>query len=70
MTTNKISDLQQDKKPVANNPLTDIAGKFGGEFWRETLSEIQLSREIEKEEMKKLLDDLDIVSVTKTIYAY
>ena len=59
MTTHKITNLQQDKKPITENPLTGIAGKFGGKFWTETLSEIQRSREIEKEEMKKLLDDLD-----------
>ena len=59
MKTNKITNLQKDKKPINDNPLTDISGKFGGKFWTETLSEIQRSREIEKEEMKKLLDDLD-----------
>ena len=59
MTTDKIADLQQDKTPITENPLTDIAGKFSGQFWKETLSEIQRSREIEKEEMKKILDDLD-----------
>ena len=59
MTTDKIADLQPDKKPITDNPLTDIASKFGGKFWIETLLEIQRSREIEKEEMKKLLDDLD-----------
>ncbi len=59
MTTDKIADLQQDKMPITENPLTDIAGKFGGQFWTETLSEIQRSREMEKEEIKKLLDELD-----------
>ena len=59
MTTDNIADLQKDKTPITENPLTNIAGKFGGKFWTETLAEIQRSREIEKEEVKKLLDDLD-----------
>ncbi|AFZ35652.1 hypothetical protein Sta7437_2102 [Stanieria cyanosphaera PCC 7437] len=56
MTTNKISDRQPEKKPVTNNPLAEIAGKFGGKFWQQTQEEIQRSREKDKKELETLLD--------------
>lgn len=58
MTTDKISNRQPEKKPFNNNPLAEIAGKFGGKFWQQTQEEIQRSRKIEKKEIKKLLDNM------------
>ena len=61
MTTDNIFDRQQEKKPIIDNPLADIVGKFGGKLWLETLSEIQRSRDINKKEVKKLLNNTDDV---------
>ena len=58
MTADKISNQQQEKKPITDNPLADIAGKFGGKLWSDTLSEIRNSRKIEKKEIIKLLDNM------------
>lgn len=54
MKTNKVSH-KDETKPVIDNPLVDIAGKFGGEFWRETQSEVETYRQADKEETIKLL---------------
>ncbi len=45
-----------ENKPVIDNPLLDIAGKFGGEFWQLTQSEIERSRQTDREEINKFLD--------------
>ena len=57
MKTNKVSDRQSESKQASDNPLADIAGKFGGEFWLETQSEIERSRKKDREETNKLLDN-------------
>ena len=57
MKTNKVSDRQSESKQASNNPLADVAGKFGGEFWLETQSEIERSRKKDREETNKLLDN-------------
>lgn len=56
MKTNKVSHQQSETKQAIDNPLADIAGKFGGEFWLETQSEIKRSRKTDREETNKLLD--------------
>ncbi len=56
MATDKTSQKQSQTTPVVNNPLVDIAGKFGGEFWLETQSEIERSRQVDKEKMKEFQD--------------
>ena len=57
MTIDK-SFRQQPKIQKANdNPLSDIAGKFGGEFWLKTQSEIEISRQKDKKETKQLQDN-------------
>ena len=56
MKANKVSHQQSETKQVIDNPLADIAGKFGGEFWLETQSEIERSRKTDREETNKLLD--------------
>lgn len=49
---------QQSKIQKANdNPLRHIAGKFGGEFWLKTQSEIERSRQKDKKETKQLQDN-------------
>ncbi len=65
MATDKTSQKHSQTTPVVNNPLADIAGKFGGEFWLETQSEIERYRQIDKEEIeednltkKEILSDL------------
>ncbi|MGL5939568.1 MAG: hypothetical protein ACRC2S_04150 [Waterburya sp.] len=58
MTIDKISNRQPEKKSVTNNPLAEIAGKFGGKFWQQTQEEIQRFRKIDKEKVKKLLDNM------------
>jgi hypothetical protein len=58
MTSNKASDREQKKEQIANHPLANLAGKFGGKFWEETLEQIEASRKKEKEEMKKFLDNM------------
>ena len=56
MKTNKVSHKQSETKQAIDNPLVDIAGKFGGEFWHLTQSEIERSRQTDREETNKLLD--------------
>lgn len=56
MTTNKVSRQQSETKQAIDNPLAKVAGKFGGEFWLETQSEIEASRKKDKEEIDQLLD--------------
>ena len=59
MKTNKVSHKQHkqsETKQAIDNPLVDIAGKFGGEFWHLTQSEIERSRKKDREETNKLLD--------------
>ena len=51
MATDKASQQQAKTKQLSSNPLTDIAGKFGGELWLETQSEIENAR---KKTEKKL----------------
>ena len=56
MKTNKVSHKQSESRQAIDNPLVDIAGKFGGEFWHLTQSEIEHSRKTDREEINKLLD--------------
>jgi hypothetical protein len=58
MMTDKVSNPQPKTKVTEKNPLADIAGKFGGQFWQETQSEIQLARKIDRrqEETEQLLN--------------
>ena len=56
MTTNQDSHQQSKTKLPNQNPLADIAGKFGGKYWLETQSEIERSRSIDREETEKLLN--------------
>ena len=56
MTTNKDSHHSSKTKLSNQNPLADIAGKFGGKFWRETQSEIERSRSQDREETERLLN--------------
>jgi hypothetical protein len=56
MTASKDSH-QKSKTQLSNqNPLADIAGKFGGKFWLDTQSEIERSRSIDREETERLLN--------------
>lgn len=56
MMTDKVSNPQPKTKVTEQNPLANIVGKFGGQFWQETQSEIQLTRKIDREETEQLLD--------------
>ena len=56
MATDKASQQQSKTKQLSNNPLADIAGKFGGESWLETQSEIENARKRDKKETNKSLD--------------
>ena len=56
MTTNQDSHQQSKTKLPNQNPLADIAGKFGGKYWLSTQSEIERSRSIDREETEKLLN--------------
>jgi hypothetical protein len=53
MTTNKISNQHQERKPISAHPLAGIAGKFGGQAWLDTLAEIERFRRAEKEEVNE-----------------
>ncbi|MBE9045764.1 hypothetical protein IQ255_15340 [Pleurocapsales cyanobacterium LEGE 10410] len=55
MTIDKSSQ-QQPKIQKADNPLKDIAGKFGGEFWLKTQSEIERFRQKDRKETEQLQD--------------
>ena len=59
MTTNKDSHQQSKTKLSNQNPLADIAGKFGGKYWLSTQSEIERSRSIDREETERLLNTSD-----------
>ncbi|MGL5833917.1 MAG: hypothetical protein ACRC1Z_11900 [Waterburya sp.] len=50
--TDKVSNPQPKTKVTEKNPLADIAGKFGGQFWQETQLEIQLARKTDREQAK------------------
>ena len=56
MTTSKDFDQKSKTKLSNQNPLTDIAGKFGGKFWWSTQSEIERSRSIDREETERELN--------------
>ena len=56
MATDKASQQKFKAKQLNNNPLADIAGKFGGEFWSGTQSEIENARKRDKEETSKNVD--------------
>lgn len=56
MTTNKNSHQKSPTKPSNQNPLANIAGKFGGKFWLETQSEIERSRKMDREEIEQELN--------------
>lgn len=56
MTTNKDSHQKSKTKLSNQNPLADIAGKFGGEFWLSTQSEIESARSTDREETEQLLN--------------
>ena len=55
MTTSKDSHQKSPTKPSNQNPLANIAGSFGGQFWWETLSEIEHSRKMDREETEREL---------------
>ncbi|MBW4671589.1 MAG: hypothetical protein KME60_30230 [Cyanomargarita calcarea GSE-NOS-MK-12-04C] len=57
MTINKLPKNQDKKLQILEHPLAKIAGKFEGEFWENTLLEIQNFRETEKQNINKTLDD-------------
>lgn len=56
MTTERISNQQSEIEPSKQNPLADIAGKFGGEFWLKTQTEIKRSRKTDREEINQLIN--------------
>ncbi len=58
MTTNKLPKNKDKKPQISEHPLAKLAGKFEGEFWENTLWEIQNLREIEKQEINKTLDPI------------
>lgn len=51
MTSSKEHQHKPETKLSSQNPLAGIAGKFGGEFWLATQSEIELSRKRDREEL-------------------
>ncbi|MEM8779763.1 MAG: hypothetical protein AAGF26_12990 [Cyanobacteria bacterium P01_G01_bin.49] len=56
MATDKASQQQSKTKQSSNNPLADIAGKFGGKFWLDTQSEIENTRKRDREETEEKLN--------------
>jgi hypothetical protein len=52
MKTNKVSHQKSESKQAIAHPLANIAGKFGGEFWLETQSEIERSRKTDRKEIR------------------
>lgn len=56
MTTNKLPKQKQKQPQIPGHPLAKLASKFEGEFWENTLTEIERYREIEKQELNKTLD--------------
>jgi hypothetical protein len=56
MKTNKVSHQQPENKLISDNPLANIAGKFGGEFWSETQLAIARSRQADLEETNQILE--------------
>ena len=57
MATDKTSQQQSKTNQLLNHPLADIAGKFGGEFWLDTQSEIKIARQRDKKETSENLDN-------------
>ncbi len=57
MTTNKLPKKKNKKTLIPEHPLAALAAKFEGEFWENTLLEIQKYREIEKQEINRVLDN-------------
>jgi hypothetical protein len=56
MTTNKLPKKKDKKTPIPQHPLAKLAGKFEGEFWEDTILEIQKFRDLEKQEINNILD--------------
>ena len=57
MKNNKLPKKKDKKIQISEHPLAKLAGKFEGEFWENTLLEIQNLREIEKLEINKTLEN-------------
>ncbi len=57
MTTHKLSKKKEKKPQISKHPLAKLAGRFEGEFWENTLLEIQNMRETEKQEINQVLDN-------------
>jgi hypothetical protein len=57
MTTHKLSKKKEKKSQITKHPLAKLAGRFEGEFWENTLLEIQNMRETEKQEINQALDN-------------
>ena len=56
MTTSKDSHQKSPTKLSNQNQRANIAGKFGGKFWLSTLSEIERSRKMDREETERELN--------------
>ena len=56
MTTSKNSHQNSQTELSNQNPLSDIAESFGGQFWLLTLSKIERSRKIDREEIEQELN--------------
>jgi Rod binding domain-containing protein len=57
ITTHKLSKKKEKKAQIPKHPLAKLAGRFEGEFWENTLLEIQNMREAEKQEINQALDN-------------
>jgi hypothetical protein len=47
---------QPPLEPIPNHPLAAIAGKFEGEFWEETLAEIQRARKADRQYWQEIIE--------------
>jgi hypothetical protein len=50
---------EQDQPVIAKHPLAEVMGKFEGEFWDTTLTEIQQMRNQDRKELEISLNTTD-----------
>jgi hypothetical protein len=54
--TTDQSNPQESLQPILNHPLAAVVGKLKGEFWEETLAEIQRARQADRDYWQRLID--------------
>jgi hypothetical protein len=55
-SNNSDAPNQSEPNIIPNHPLAAIIGKFEGEFWEETLAEIQRARQADRQKWQQMIE--------------